>query len=340
MESEVGLDGLGNLALHIILSKLGPAGAVRVSRVSNGLRLSAFEDSLWAEFCAQELHLSTPQDHHGNPAPSFKAAYQLWRKAFAMYPWPLVKRVKRCWEKLKKWLSNNFPEAEATLRRGASESDIQRLDTLLKVKLPLPTRLLYRFHDGQELKEKGAHRHCLIRSMHDSHGDELQDAMLLWLEEHCRRLENGIIKVRASAVFLPGFANLQDEAEKYFFAQSFRMSLLPEGCIINGMTFSSCQLNRRHWIIHNNEAIVSDVDGEAVIGKYPLLDPGKDEFVYESCTAAHVYLLLQVLLKVLSHLSRSVIAATSVTGWLADPKGGPFEVEVARFPLQLPDYVF
>lgn len=217
---------------------------------------------------------------------SFQLAYQLWREAFSMYPWPLVKRVKRCWDKLKKWLNNNFPEAEATLRRGASESDIEQLQTLLKVKLPLPTRLLYRFHDGQELPDKknpetasgrwlgiiggysfydhsvnvyllpldqviaetryvirylgfSSRSKCivvassfaykkklfflncvdgqlfvgtrnlptdremipcvpntLICSVHDLYGEQQQDAMLLWLEEHGRRLENGIIKVR------------------------------------------------------------------------------------------------------------------------------------------------
>ncbi|XP_017975260.1 PREDICTED: F-box protein SKIP16 [Theobroma cacao] len=446
MEREVGLDQLGDLALHIILSKLGPEDTVRVSCVSRRLRLSTSEDSLWALFCFQDLQLSTPQDHQGNPASSFKAAYQLWREAFAMYPWPLVKRVKRCWDKLKNWLSNDFPEVEATLRSGASESDIQQLETRLKVKLPLPTRLLYRFHDGQERTDEGhsstwlgsslgiiggysfynhlvnvyllpisqviegtrmvirhlgfssrskyivvaasAYRpkkfflnctngqlyvgtsnlptdgemiqcvpNALIRSVHDLHGDQQQDAMLLWLEEHGRRLENGIIKVceegnvrsislfpevpplcstavtngvqvRASAAFVPELANLQDSAEKYLFAYSIRMSLLPGGCIIDGMTFSSCQLNWRHWIIRANEAIISDVNGEAVIGQFPLLHPGENEFVYESCTP-------------LSSSSGSVEGSfTFVPGRLADPKGRPFDVQVARFPLQKPDYVF
>ncbi|OMO68026.1 hypothetical protein CCACVL1_20127 [Corchorus capsularis] len=459
-DQEMGLEGLGDLALHIILSKLGPEDTVRVSCVSRRLRLSSSEDSLWAQFCFQDLHLSSPQDHQGNPAPSFKAAYQLWREAFAMYPWPLVKRVKRCWDKLKNWLSNNFPEAERTLKRGASESEIQQLQTLLKVKLPLTTRLLYRFHDGQDLTGKidsetslgsslgiiggyyfyshfvnvyllpisqvivetravirhlgfssrskyivvaasstnseklfflncnngqlyvgtrnlptdGEMIQCvpnqLIRYVHDLRGDQQQDAMLLWLEEHGRRLEEGIIKVReeeigriislfpeipplcstavtngvqvilaeylhgfpllvrASAVFVPEYTNLQNEAEKYLFAYSIRMSLLPEGCIINGMTFSSCQLHWRHWIIRANEAVISDVHGEAVIGQFPLLRPGEDEFFYQSCTP-------------LPSSSGSVEGSfTFVPGRLADPKGSPFEVQVERFPLQLPDYVF
>ncbi|KAK8483554.1 hypothetical protein V6N12_076223, partial [Hibiscus sabdariffa] len=406
--------------------------------ISRRLGVSASEESLWAQFCSQDLHLSSPQDHHGNPLPSFKVAYQLWREAFSMYPWPLVTRVKRCWDKLKKWLSNNFPEAEATLRRGASESDIEQLQTLLKVKLPLPTRLLYRFHDGQEVVDdkensrravgsslgiiggysfynhlvnvyllpisqvivetRGVIRHlgfssrskyvmlaassayseklfflnctngqlyvgtrnlptdgemipcvpsALIRSVHSLHGDQQQDAMLLWLEEHGRRLENGIIKVRkeqgvrsinlfpevpllcstavtngvqvrASAVFVPEFADLQNEVEKYRFAYSIRMSLLPEGCVINGMTFGSCQLSRRHWIIRANEDIISDFSGEAVIGKFPLLHPGEDEFVYESGTP-------------LPSSSGSIEGSfTFVPGRLADPKGSPFEAQVAR----------
>lgn len=45
------------------------------------------------------------------------------------------------------------------------------------------------------------------------------------------------------------------------------MSLIPEGCNINGMTFDSCQLLSRHWVICANDVVVGDVNGEAVIGK-------------------------------------------------------------------------
>ncbi|KAF2322054.1 hypothetical protein GH714_006078 [Hevea brasiliensis] len=152
----------------------------------------------------------------------------------------------------------------------------------------------------------------LLRSVHDFNSDQQQDAMLLWLEEHGRRLQDGIIKlqeegnvraicqfpeepplcstaitngvkVRASAVFVPEATDLEDSSEKYWFAYSIRMSLLPEGCFINGMYFGSCQLQRRHWFIYANGNIVSDVSGEAVIGKYPLLLPGERDFVYQSC---------------------------------------------------------
>lgn len=202
-----------------------------------------------------------------------------------MYPWPLVLRVKRCWSKIKEWLAVNFPEALPTLRKGASEDEIEDFEKALKVKLPLPTRVLYRFCDGQEppneefcrslpscllgiiggysfyehlvnvyllplsqvkldtrsimnqlgfssrskyivvassatYSEKIFFLNCsngqlfvgtrnlvtdgemlpcvpstLIRSVSDPIGNQQQDGMLLWLEEHGRRLQEGIVKV-------------------------------------------------------------------------------------------------------------------------------------------------
>ncbi|KAJ9701599.1 hypothetical protein PVL29_006817 [Vitis rotundifolia] len=400
---EMGLEDLGDLALNAIISKLDAKDTVAVSCVSKKLRVSASEESLWLNHCSQDLGLSSPIDPLGKPAPSFKETYRLWRESFGMYPWPLVKWVKRCWDRLKNWLSANFPEADATLRKGATEVEIEALQNILKVKLPLPTRLLYRFCDGQELNEEGVGGtalgcslgiiggycfndhlvnvcflplrqviletreitdqivfsttskyvivaasstdigkffflncttgqlyvgtrglvsagemipcvpNALISPMHDVNTGQQQDAMLLWLEEHVRRLQNGIIKlrkegmirsinlfpeeaplcstavtngvqVRASAVFIPEGCNLLDASHKYLFAFSIRMRLLPEGCIVNGTSFGSCQLNWRHWIIRANDHVVSDVNGEAVIGKYPLLYPGGEEFVYQSCT--------------------------------------------------------
>ncbi|CAI9776148.1 unnamed protein product [Fraxinus pennsylvanica] len=385
------LESVGGLAMHIILSKLGPSDAASVSCVGKRFHVWASDNSVWAKFCSFDLELSSPLDPHGNPAPSFKAAYQAWREAFSMYPWSLVIRAKRCWSRLKSWLAVNFPEVLPTLRQGASESEINEFENSMKVKLPLPTRLLYRFCDGQELpneeysgsfpstllgimggyslydhlvnvfllplsqvildtksimhhigfskrseyivvaasaaySEKIFFLNCstgqlfvgtrnltgdgemlpcvpdtLISSVHESKGSEQQDAMLLWLEEHVRRLHDDAIKVqslskfsddgdvtfqvRASAVFVPEFSNLQDESEKFFFAYSIRMSLSPGGCVIKGMKFSSCQLYWRHWAIRANDAVISNVNGEAVIGRVGFLDYNCQTFSldYVSC---------------------------------------------------------
>ncbi|KAI4324348.1 hypothetical protein L6164_023895 [Bauhinia variegata] len=441
------LESVGDLALHLILDKLDADDTARVACVCKKLNASASEETLWSRICSQDLGLAHPLDHLGNPAPSFKVTYQIWREAFHMYPWSLVKRVKGCWDRIKSWLSTNFPEAAATLRKGASEADIQELENTLKLKLPLPTRVLYRFYDGQEftcedlsastagnslgliggysfyehwvnvfllpisqviLETQQIIRHlgfstrskyvvvaassthseklfflnctngqlyvgtrnlptdgemipcvpnALIRSVHELSGDQQQDAMLLWLEEHGRRLQNGIIKlseeeniksiclfpekpplcstavtngvqVRASAVFIPELADPQDDRQKYLFAYSIRMSLQPQGCIINGMPYSSCQLHWRHWVIRVNDVVISDANGEAVIGKFPLLRPDEEEFVYQSCTP-------------LPTSSGSIEGYFDfVPGRLADPKGSQFQVMVARFPLDLPDYIF
>jgi hypothetical protein len=70
----MGLEELEDLVLHTILSKLGPKDSARAACVSNKLRSSASEDSLWSIFCFQDLDLKEPLDPLGNPTPSFKVS--------------------------------------------------------------------------------------------------------------------------------------------------------------------------------------------------------------------------------------------------------------------------
>lgn len=196
-----------------------------------------------------------------------------------MYPWSLIIRVKNVWDRINIWLTNNFPEVLSTLRKGASEDEINESEKILRVKLPLPIRVLYRFCDGQELgsepssgsrlrslcgliggyafydyivnvfliplnevmkqtddirRHLGFKRHkpkYIVVASSSTHTQKtflvncedgqvyvgtknflfsremmpcvpnrlitpVQDAMLLWLEEHVSCLENGIIKLR------------------------------------------------------------------------------------------------------------------------------------------------
>ncbi|KAJ4914551.1 F-box protein SKIP16 [Raphanus sativus] len=357
-----------------------------------------------------------------------------------MYPWSLVKRVKRCWDNLKQWLSLNFPEAEATLRKGVTEDDLEELETTLNVQLPLATRLLYRFVDGQEfssssssggaadggslgliggysvywhkvnvyllpIKEvirekinimagdhntisknivvvavsaapssekmffldctngqlytdnKSSHQMlpCVPESLVCINGDQQQDAMLLWLEEHGRRLQTGAIKVlreqdnvksislfpeipplcsvsvtngvqvRASSVFMPEVSNHLDKPPVYSYACSIRMSLMPT---FNRRHQSSWQMYSRHWVLRADDAVIGDVDGEVVLVKNPLLHAKEEEFF---CSCIFQFPT--------SNLSVEGFF-TFVPGSLKDPKGNQFEVNVAEFPLKLPDYIF
>lgn len=82
-----------------------------------------------------------------------QAAYRTWQESFHMYPLPFVRRVRSCWDAIKSWTSENFPELLPTLQRGASESQINEMEQKMGVNFPLTTRIIYRFVNGQEMKD-------------------------------------------------------------------------------------------------------------------------------------------------------------------------------------------
>lgn len=73
-------------------------------------------------------------------------------------------------------------------------------------------------------------------------------------------------QVRASAVFAPEHPESRRPGAKCLYAYSIRLSV-PEACMLGGVYYSSCQLYSRHWIIRWRDRVVSDVNGEGVIGK-------------------------------------------------------------------------
>lgn len=68
----MGLESVGDLAIHVILSKLGAQDTARVACVSKRFCSSASDDTLWINHCFHELALTQPLDHLGNPLSSFK----------------------------------------------------------------------------------------------------------------------------------------------------------------------------------------------------------------------------------------------------------------------------
>jgi len=101
--------------------------------------------------------------------------------------------------------------------------------------------------------------------------DMPQDGLLLWLEEHIRRLQNGMIKtralktsryiclypeapplctsattngvkVRASAVLVPEHPHGEGHVGTYLYSYSIRLSV-PEACMLGGVYYPSCQLH-------------------------------------------------------------------------------------------------
>ncbi|XP_024376803.1 F-box protein SKIP16 [Physcomitrium patens] len=186
--------------------------------------------------------------------------------------------------------------------------------------------------------------------------EESQDGMLRWLEHYAHCLQVGMfsvrteegsrsislypetepycntavtrgVQVRCSGVFVPELSRVEELEDSYWFSYSVRMCLLnPSSNDSNALT--SCQLSERHWVIRANDSVVAQVHGRAVIGLYPLLRIGEEEFVYESCTG-------------LSAKKGSLDGDfTFVPGRISVPTGDPFKAVVAKFPLEVPQYIY
>lgn len=74
----MGLEIVGDLALNVILSGLGPKDTAKVACLSKRFKAAASEESLWSKFCSDDLDLASPLDPLGNPAPSFKVLLLLY----------------------------------------------------------------------------------------------------------------------------------------------------------------------------------------------------------------------------------------------------------------------
>lgn len=192
------------------------------------------------------------------------------------------------------------------------------------------------------------------------------DGVLRWFEEYSRRLASGMygmalleeelpssraiclfprqpplmleevtrgVRVRASVVYVPE----QSPSGRHLFAYSIGFSLLPteeqraHWPATAGAPHAvlRCQLLSRHWVIRDGEGNqVDEVRGEAVIGKYPVLEAGGPEFMYQSCT-------------------HQVAPSGSmegdfkfVEGTIKQRMGPEWDVICPRFELQVPNYIY
>ena len=144
------------------------------------------------------------------------------------------------------------------------------------------------------------------------------------------------VEVIASAVYLP-----QAMTSHFGFIYNFRIRLLTpndDGYQSPSQRgFETCQLMSRHWKIYNSETEHTDhVDGEGVIGMYPILREGgyhddgvsfEGTFSYTSCTGP-----MQGNFS--GHLQ-------FVPGTINEPTGPAFPVEVKPFALDMhPSFLY
>ncbi|KXZ46223.1 hypothetical protein GPECTOR_46g292 [Gonium pectorale] len=137
------------------------------------------------------------------------------------------------------------------------------------------------------------------------------------------------VRVRASVAYVPE----QLPGNKHVFAYSIRMALLEPAQLGAGLgggpPLLRCQLLSRHWVIRDeNGQVVDQVRGDGVIGMYPILEPGRDEFVYCSCTH-------QVATRGSMEGEFRFVEGTSDR-----PTGPVFDVVCPPFQLDVPSYVY
>lgn len=126
----------------------------------------------------------------------------------------------------------------------------------------------------------------------------------------------------ASAAFVPELCT----TPHYQWTYTIRIRAIQGQC-----PYTRVQLTRRHWVIEQADGSKEEVDGEAVVGMYPKFGPSEMErgfeFVYASA-------------------SRGQMAATMsgyftfVPGTKDHPTGEPFQVQVAPFALQVPQFIY
>ena len=84
------------------------------------------------------------------------------------------------------------------------------------------------------------------------------------------------VRVQVSVLFVPEDCRRFRGEQQWLFTYRVRITHTGEG------NFRG-QLTNRHWIITDDRGKQDDVQGSGVIGLYPYVEPGCDEFQYESC---------------------------------------------------------
>ena len=132
------------------------------------------------------------------------------------------------------------------------------------------------------------------------------------------------LRVQASAVHA---ASAFDTRRGIAFVYRVRFSMLSEqeqveSGVPPSRVMRSARLRDRHWIITDGEGRTTEVQGEGVIGLFPVLTAGGPEFFYQSMTY---------------HQGRLEGSMRGSFGFQPD-NGTPFQAVCNPFPLRVPDY--
>jgi len=82
---------------------------------------------------------------------SYKVLFTTWCRWFHGYSIEEIGMCNRFWNRIEKWLKHNALHIYETLRPPPSLQLIEEVENKLNYKIPRLVKLLYRFHDGQNI---------------------------------------------------------------------------------------------------------------------------------------------------------------------------------------------
>lgn len=161
------------------------------------------------------------------------------------------------------------------------------------------------------------------------------------------------VEITCRPLYIPEMSDCTEDVDNAQLVFSYSVSMR----LLDGYHIKECQLVRRHWVMRNAEGAVEDVvDGEGVIGKFPILRAGGPSFSYESCTRTGWYggsmeghlefvngTMHHEQLSAARELSRAqaMPAASGSVNELGHPaQGQTFNVAVGRFTMRRPDFIY
>lgn len=146
--SEPGLQDLPSDPLLHILSFLSFRDLVSVSAVCRRLNELSKHNPLWKKLCVRHWLLNESERAHH--ALSWYALFQQTFTDLGRYV-DVYSTLKQTWDQLTEFLRQRCPRIIASLKDGATESELNAVEAQIGLKLPDDYRCSCRIHNGQKL---------------------------------------------------------------------------------------------------------------------------------------------------------------------------------------------
>lgn len=147
---------IGKDASLLIFNYLDVNDLLNLSLCCNNLLDCSKNEQLWKNLLYNDfglINISSPPSSENDifQIHTYKECYVKWRISFSEYKVEEVKLAIIWWNRMEKYLLINAPSIYNTLRKPAKKMDFEQYELSLGQKFPSLLKLLYRFHDGQNI---------------------------------------------------------------------------------------------------------------------------------------------------------------------------------------------